>query len=389
VIQNLRGEVVENVEQVREPAPGRELKLSIDHRLQYLAFRELGNGVTANKATSGSMVILDVATGEILAMVNWPTFNPNARASGRQDVRRNRAVTDLIEPGSVAKAFTVSAGLESGKFQPTTMIDTNPGTLLVGNHIVRDVSNHGVVDLTGLIQKSSNVGATKIALELSNDHLFDVFHRFGFGQTTGSGFPGEAAGVLPEPKGWGVVEKATISYGYGFSATPLQLAAAYAALGNGGRLHAPTFVAGARNPDVAVLDPQIARTLVGMLESVVGPGGTGTKAAVPNFRVAGKTGTSHKAAAGGYQNRYVSVFAGLIPASAPRLVGVVVIDDPQAGVHFGGTVAAPVFGRVMSDAVRLLDMPPDRLDQRQAVNAPNLPLPPPASDDEAAEGAMP
>jgi cell division protein FtsI (penicillin-binding protein 3) len=271
-------------------------------------------------------------------------------------------VTDLFEPGSVAKAFTVSAALESGKFKPDTLIDTSPGTFQVANHLVRDVHNCGIVDLTKLLQKSSNVGAAKIALQLSNEHLYDVFHRFGFGQVTGSGFPGEAPGVLNAGKKWGILEKVTAAYGYGFSVTALQLAQAYAALADKGRMRPSTFVAGATSTDSALLDPEIARTVLGMLESVVGPGGTAPKAAVPNYRVAGKTGTSRKAIAGGYQSRYISVFAGVVPASNPRLVGVVVIDDPRGKAYYGGLVAAPVFGRVMPGALRLLNVPPDRLE---------------------------
>ena len=362
VIKDRLGHVVEDVELLAEPQPGRDLTLSIDRRVQYLAYRELKSAMTENQASSGSVVILDVATGEILAMANWPSYNPNARQGNDISVRRNRAVTDLLEPGSVAKAFTVSAALESGKFKMDTLIDTSPGTFMVAGHLVRDVHNAGIVDMTKLLQKSSNVGAAKIALQLTNDHLYDMFHRFGFGQPTGSGFPGEAAGVLPPGKTWGILEKVTTAYGYGLSVTPLQLAQAYAALANGGRLRAPTFVAGVRNPDSALLDPQIAHNVISMLETVVAPGGTAPKAQVPNYRVAGKTGTSRKAVPGGYQSRYISVFAGAVPASNPKLVGVVVINDPRGKNYYGGLVAAPVFGKVMPGALRLLNIAPDKLE---------------------------
>ncbi len=395
VIQNRRGEVVENVELVREPVPGRTLRLTLDRRIQYLAYRELKAAISEHAAASGSVVVLDVASGEVLAMVNWPSYNPNARGSGETSARRNRAVTDVVEPGSVIKAFTVSAGIESGRFRPDTTIETAPGTLKVANHVVRDIRDFGTLTLTSLLTKSSNIGATKVAFALTNEHLYDVFHRFGFGSVTGCGFPGESPGVLPEAKGWGVLEKATLSYGYGLSVTALQLAQAYAALGSGGRLRAPTFVAGATTPDAAVLDPQIARTVLEMLQTVTETGGGGIRAAVPNYRVAGKTGTSRKAVPGGYQSRYISLFAGVVPVSAPRLAAVVVINDPRGEAYYGGLVAAPVFGRLMTDALRLLDVPPDREHLLLAeMPTATLRAPDPASagsgaDDPFAEGVAP
>jgi cell division protein FtsI (penicillin-binding protein 3) len=389
IIQDRRGRVVENVELLREPEPGRTLTLSIDRRLQYLAYRELKATLAEHQASAGTMVIVDVATGEILAMANAPSYNPNLRGSGDAAARRNRAVTDVFEPGSVIKVFTVAAGIESGKFGPDTLIDTSPGWMPVANHVVRDVHNYGVVDLTRLLTKSSNIASVRIALALENDHLYDIFNRFGFGQATGCGFPGESAGVLPAARGWGTLEKATLSYGYGLSVTPLQMAVAYAALANGGRLRAPTFVAGQQAQDAAVLDPQIAADVLRMLETVIQPGGTGTRAAVPNYSVAGKTGTTRKVMPGGYQSRYISVFAGVIPVDAPRLAGVVVIDDPKGGEYFGGLVAAPVFGRVMNGAMRLLDVPPDRYQVQLADGtAPSL-LPAPPLAEEFAEGVAP
>ncbi len=362
VIRDRRGRVVETVELVKEAEQGRELRLSLDRRLQHLAARELKAAVTEHRAQSGSVVILEVATGEVLAMVNYPSYNPNAGRSAAAGSRRNRAVTDVIEPGSVAKTFTVAAGLESGKFTTTTRIDTTSGYMKVGRHAVRDIHDYGVVDLTRLLVKSSNVAAARIAAQLDDEHLYDVFHRFGFGESTGSGFPGEVAGVLPAAAGWSDIEKATLSFGYGMSVTPLQLAQAYAALGNGGRLVPATFIAGQREPGHAVLDPEIAHTLLGMLEAVTLAGGTATRAAVPNFRVAGKTGTSRKSSRGGYhQKRYISVFAGLVPASHPRFAGVVIINDPAGSAFYGGAVAAPVFGKIMPDALRLLNVPPDNL----------------------------
>jgi cell division protein FtsI (penicillin-binding protein 3) len=363
IIQNRRGEVVEEIELVREPVPGRPLTLSIDRRIQFLAYRALVQAIETHRADSGTMVVLDIPTGEILAMANWPSYNPNARGAATGPGRRNRAVTDLFEPGSVIKAFTVAAGLESGRFDLSTRIDTSPGTFPVARHVVRDVHNYGVVDLTRLLTKSSNVGSAKIVLQLENEHFHDLLFRFGYGQPTGSGFPGEGAGVLPPPTRWGTLQKVTLSYGYGLSATPLQVAQSYAALANHGRLLPPTFLrdGNADKRPQAVLDPVIADRVLAMLETVTGPEGTGQRARVPNYRVAGKTGTSRKVLPGGYQSRYISFFAGMVPVSDPRLVGVVVINDPRGQFYFGGLVAAPVFAEVMRGALRLLDVPPDDL----------------------------
>ena len=358
VIRDRLGHEVENVELVREAKPGKDLTISIDRRIQYLAYRELKAALVQHHASSGSMVILDVPTGEILAMVNQPSFNPNARGNVDPAYRRNRAVTDVVEPGSTMKAFTISAALETGKWKPHTPIDTSPGTYTLYGHTISDVHNKGLIDVTGVITYSSNVGAAKIAATLGRDEMYDVFHRFGFGEVTGCGFPGESPGNLPIAKNWGPVEQATIAYGYGLSVTPLQLAQGYAALANDGRLRSPTFVKGGQALDRAVIDPQIAATLRGMLETVVHPPGGGIKASITNYRVAGKTGTSRTAIGGGYQKKYISLFAGLVPASAPRLVGVVVIHDPQ-GAYYGALVSAPVFSKVMDGALRLLDVPPD------------------------------
>jgi cell division protein FtsI (penicillin-binding protein 3) len=370
VIRDRLGHVVEDVELLREPQLGRDLTLSIDRRIQSLAYRELKRALLEHGATSGSIVVLDARNGEILATVNQPSFNPNAVNNGDTSIRRNRALTDVVEPGSTMKAFTIAAALESGKWKPNTPIDTTPGTMPLAGHIIRDTSNKGLIDVTGVLTRSSNVGAAKIALSLSNEHLYDMFKRVGFGESTGSGFPGEAPGVLPPAKGWGVVEKATLSYGYGLNVTPLQLAQAYAVLADGGRLRAPTFVKGAQNPERAVIDPALAQTIVTMLETVITPRGTGLRAAVRNYRVAGKTGTSRRAVAGGYDSRYISTFAGLAPASNPRLVGVVVIHDPK-GAYTGGMVAAPAFSRVMDGALRLLDVPPDNVEKWYADGAGN------------------
>lgn len=374
VIRDRRGRIVENVDLIRPAAPGRELTLSIDRRIQYLAYRELKSALLEHGASSGSVVVLEVDTGEVLAMVNQPSYNPNARESVEPGAFRNRALTDVFEPGSVIKAFTVAAALETGKFRPDTVLDTSPGTMPLAGHVIRDVHNYGKVDLTRLLTKSSNVAATKLALEMSNEHFHDVLRRFGFGETTGIGFPGESPGVLPGPRSWGILHKATISYGYGLSTTALQLAQAYAAIGNGGVLVPPTFIHGARNPGRQVIDPQLAHTLVGMLETVTGKEGTAQRARVAGFRAAGKTGTSRMASAGGYQKRYIALFAGLIPASNPRFSVVVMINDPSGRDYYGGLVAAPVFGRLMEGSLRVMDVPPDDVGGLLAA-APKGPLP--------------
>jgi cell division protein FtsI (penicillin-binding protein 3) len=333
-----------------------------------------------------------VRNGEILAMVNAPSYNPNARHNAERGSMRNRAATDVLEPGSVIKAMTVAAALENGRVQPDTLIQTSPGYMTVHRHTVRDIRNFGTLTLTGLLTKSSNVASVKLSQDMPPEHLFDVLSRFGFGQATGSGFPGESAGVLPTVRSWGPVERATIAFGYGVSATPLQIAQAYAALGNGGHLVTPTFVRGGQVQSRQVLDPRIAQQLVDMLETVTGPEGSATRARVMGYRVAGKTGTSRKASVGGYQRRYLSLFAGLVPASNPRLAMVVVIDDPKGSGYFGGLVAAPVFAGVMEGALRLLDVPPDASEQWYAQLPPVIA---PVHDDgapaeaEAVPGVMP
>ncbi len=360
VIKDRYGQTIENVELLKEPQPGRDLITSLDRRLQYTTYRELKAAVLERGAKSGSAVVLDVASGEVLAMVNQPAFNPNARKR-TATAMRNRAVTDFFEPGSVMKPFTIAAALESGRMGPRTPVDTSPGFLKVGKYTTRDFRDYGVLDLTGILTKSSNVGVAKVALGLDAEHLWDLHQRFGFGSVTGSGFPGESPGILPHHSRWREVEKTAMSRGYGLSTTPLQLAQAYAAIANGGKIRAPSFVKGSSNPASAVIDPSVAEQLLDMLESVTGDTGTGTKARVINYRIAGKTGTSRKASSGGYDDRYVASFAGIAPASNPRIVVVVSINDPATEDYGGGAVAAPVFSAIMNAALRLLDMPPDDL----------------------------
>ena len=363
VIRDRMGRVVEDVEQVREPKPGKNLTLSIDRRIQFLAYNELKNALTEFDAVSGSMVILDVPTGEVLAMVNLPTYTPNALAGSKFSDRRNRAVTDLVEPGSTIKPVLMAAALSSGKYTPTSpLIDTTGGHWFFQGKDIHDTHNYGVLTPTGVITKSSNVGAARIAMTLDTAFMYNTYRAFGFGNSTNSGFPGESSGLLRIGRDWRPLEQAIMGYGYGLNVTPLQLANAYATLGDHGVMHSPSFIKGADNEPKAIVSRQVADEIVKMMETVTAPGGTATTARIANYIVAGKTGTAHKASAGGYsRSNYTAAFAGLVPASQPRLVGVVIIDDPQKRSYYGGMVSAPVFARVMEGALRLLDVPPDNI----------------------------
>jgi cell division protein FtsI (penicillin-binding protein 3) len=362
VIKDLFGRTVQEVELVNEMQPGRDLQLTLDRRLQYLAFRELKTAVLEFDARSGSIVIMDVTTGEVLAMVNYPSYNPNSSERGASDGLRNRAVTDVLEPGSVIKPFAMAAVLEAGIATPDMIVDTSPGTMEVAGHTIRDVRDYGEMTVTGLLTKSSNVGIVDLVLSMDARHLWGVYSRFGFGEVTGTGFPGESAGVLRDYDRWRKLEQATLAYGYGLSVTPLQLTRATAAIADGGRLRQPSFILGTDNPPLSVVDPVLAHDLAAMMETVIEAGGTGTRAAIPGYRVAGKTGTSRKAGAGGYNDRYVASFTGFAPASRPRLAATVVINDPGGEAYYGGQVAAPVFARVMDAGLRLFNVAPDRMD---------------------------
>ncbi|GAB4188002.1 MAG: penicillin-binding protein 2 [Wenzhouxiangellaceae bacterium] len=372
VIRDLHGRIVEDVELVREARPGRELRLTIDRRLQYLAYRELKRAVQEHEADSGSVVLLDSTNGEVLAMVNQPAYNPNQRRQRMDDAMRNRAVTDVFEPGSIMKPFTLAAILESGRVTADTIVDTTPGRYEVSGHTIRDVRDYGEMTVTRIITKSSNVGMAKLALAQDGQHLWNMLSRFGFGEVTGAGFPGESPGVLRRYQRWRPLEQATLSYGYGLSVTPLQMAQAYASIADNGRLHRPRLVLDSEQTTESVLDPTLADTLTAMLETVTGDEGTASNAALPLYRVAGKTGTSRKVGAGGYHDRYVSSFAGFAPVSNPRLVCVVIINDPAGEAYYGGAVAAPVFAEVMSGALRLLNVPPDDLNVLMAQAADNV-----------------
>ncbi|MGH8193150.1 MAG: peptidoglycan D,D-transpeptidase FtsI family protein [Woeseiaceae bacterium] len=366
VLKDRFGRSVENVESIRPPHPGKDLRSSIDLRLQYLAYRALKLAVQKNRAHSGSIVILDVATGEILAVVNQPGYNPNDRAQYSAERYRNRAITDIFEPGSSIKPLVVAAALESGQYTASSMIDTSPGYIVVGPKTIEDHHNLGRVSVTTILARSSNVGATKIAMSLEPDLLWRTLADFGLGSLTASGFPGESAGMLTHYSHWQEISQATLAYGYGVSVTALQLAQAYAAIGNDGYFR-PVSLVSLDQPKEGrqIIAVETARSLMHMMEEVIMPGGTGTKASVAGYQVAGKTGTAWKFAAGGYsEDEYVSIFAGLAPASDPRLAAVVMIDEPSGKFYYASDVAAPVFADVMSESLRLLAIPPDALPAR-------------------------
>jgi cell division protein FtsI (penicillin-binding protein 3) len=361
VLRDSLGRSVEDVESIEAPRPGRTLVTSLDLRLQYVAYRALKAATARHQAASGSIVILDVTTGEVLAMVNQPGYNPNNRGRFPTSHYRNRAVTDIFEPGSAFKTMVMAAALESGQWGPDSIVDTSPGYIDVGGKEIRDPRNLGPIDAATVLARSSNVGITRIAQSLEPRDLWHTLNKLGFGQLTASGFPGESAGLLRDYRHWQSIGQATLSYGYGLSVTPLQLAQAYATIGNGGVRAPATFVRQERAPTTRrVLSRKPADDLLTMLEGVASAGGTGHRARVPGYRIAGKTGTARKSEGGAYaEDRYVAVFAGLAPASAPRLAAVVVIDDPSQAGYYGGQVAAPVFAEIMADALRLLAIPPD------------------------------
>ena len=370
VIRDRKGAIVESIDLVRAAEPGKDLTLSIDRRIQFLAMRELRNAVIENKAAGGSIVIMDVATGEVLAMANLPTYNPNAISGATPDTRRNRAVTDLVEPGSTMKPLTIATALQNRVVTPDTVIDTNPGYMSLGKYTIKDVPrNNGVLNVTGVITRSSNIGAAKIVARVPDQVFYDSIRAFGYGSAPHSGFPGESAGVFPSPARWYGTTKTTMSYGYGLSVTPLQIAQAYSALANGGRVIQPTFVKGQHNEARQVLDPAIAQEVVRMMETVVTQGGA-KGAAILGYHVAGKTGTARKNGPRGYESgRYNLLFAGVVPATNPRFAAVIVVNDPQGGKYYGGLVAAPVFHHVMEGTLRLMDVPPDDIQSWLAAQA--------------------
>jgi cell division protein FtsI (penicillin-binding protein 3) len=362
IMRDGKGRVIEDLENVRLPVPGKDLSLSIDQRLQYLAYRELKKAVIENKARSGSLVLLDAKNGEVLAMVNQPSFNPNSRMKISANVSRNRAMTDVFEPGSTIKPFVVACAMELGTVRQNTVFDTSP--LHIGPNVVKDVHNYGMLDVAHILQKSSNVGVSKIAINLPSNKFWAFYNNLGFGQPLDTGFPGETSGRLSSNHNqWGPFQKATMAFGYGLSTSLLQLGRAYLAIANDGVM--PMVGLLKRDKPVEshrIMSDKTATSVRSMLENVVSREGTALKASVAGFRIAGKTGTVKKIGPhGGYtDNSYLALFAGMAPASEPRLVMIVMIDEPSAGAYYGGAVSAPVFSSVMEGALRLLNIPPDQ-----------------------------
>ena len=361
VIKDRAGHVVEDVESIRLPQDGKPLTLSIDSKIQYLAYRELREAVTTNRAKAGSIVVLDVRTGEVIALASLPDYNPNNRIGLKPAQMRNRPAIDMFEPGSTLKPFTIAAALEAGAITPSTVISTAPGSLKVGNRTIHDAHPQGAITVAQVIQKSSNVGSAKIALSLPAEVMWDMFNQVGFGASPHSGLPGESSGKVRPFKTWRPIEQATMSYGHGISVSLLQLARAYVAFASGGEIRPITMLkSDAAVEGERIISERTAHAITAMLEMAVQPGGTAPKAQVTGYRVAGKTGTAHKQVGSRYASDvYVSSFVGFAPVSAPRFVIAVMIDEPSAGQYYGGAVAAPVFSKVMGDALRSQGVVPD------------------------------
>jgi len=361
VIRDGQRRIIEDIENIKEPVSGKNLELSIDQRIQYLAYKELQLAVSANKAKSGALVVLDAKNGEILAAVNQPSFNPNTKSSMTKDSHRNRAVTDIFEPGSTVKPFVVAAALDGGYVSPNAIFATH-GTLQIGRNTVKDVHNCGTLDLTHVIKKSSNVGVSMMALKMPPKYFWGIYHRLGFGTSAGSGFPGEASGTLLDYKKWHDFDRAILSFGYGLSSSALQLARAYTALADDGILHSVSLLKREEDDDeVRVFSAKTAKSVRKMMETVLMKDGTAYEARVDGYTAAGKTGTVKKAGSHGYtEKNYFAVFAGMAPATDPRLIIVVMIDEPSAGQYYGGLVSAPVFSKVMAGALRILEVAPDQ-----------------------------
>ncbi|MBB3143224.1 peptidoglycan D,D-transpeptidase FtsI family protein [Halomonas organivorans] len=362
VLKDRRGRLVRDLEVLREAEPGGDLTLSIDQRLQYMAYRELKTAVDENNADGGVLVMLDAHTGEVLAMANQPSYNPNNRAGIDPDGLRNRAIVDVYEPGSVIKPLAMSALLETGKFPPDTVVDTSPGWMVIDGYTIKDVANYGKLTLSGILEHSSNIGMSKLTLQLDDPVVPQRYRALGLDQAPGTGFPGEASGSVPSPRVWSSSQWAALSYGYGLSVSALQLASAYTAIANHGERLPPSLLRLNEAPQgQPVIEPAVADRVLGMMDQVVAPGTGARRGLVPGYSVAGKTGTVRKTGGSGYEdNAYRSLFVGITPVSDPRLIAVVMIDHPRGDSYYGGAVAAPVFSRVAGNALRILDVPPDQ-----------------------------
>ncbi|ROR94787.1 cell division protein FtsI (penicillin-binding protein 3) [Sinobacterium caligoides] len=369
ILKDLHGNLIRELDQIEQAKSGKDLYLSIDLRIQYIAYKALKKAIKLHHASSGSVVVLDSRSGEVLAAANQPSFNPNNRRHLDPAALRNRVITDVFEPGSTVKPLTMIAALESGEYTPQTMIDTNPGSIKVDRKVLLDPVNYGNISLTKVIKKSSQVGTTKVALSLEPEVVRNAFYRAGLGQATGTGFPGEGVGVLPNRRRWSDIERATFAFGYGLSVTPLQLAQSYTVFANHGYKKPVSLVRREAPPEFTeqVTSAKIADEILAMMATVTERGGTGTRAAIKGYNVAGKSGTAHKADRGGYsENEYTAIFAGIAPVDDPRLIIVVVVNDPKAGQHYGGQVSAPVFAEVAAATLAAMGAPPDRLQDFEA-----------------------
>jgi cell division protein FtsI (penicillin-binding protein 3) len=360
VIKDRLGRIVEDIESIQQPLDGKELTLSIDSKIQYIAYTHLKEAIEKHKAKAGGAVVLDVNTGEVLALVNLPTYNPNDRSVLTGAQLRNRVMTDTFEPGSPIKALTIALALETGRVTPETTIQTGTGSMIMGTHTITDTHANGLLTVAGVIQKSSNIGTVKIALQMPAQEMWEMFTTVGFGQQPKFGFPGAVAGRLRNFKSWRPVEQATMSYGYGLSVSLMQLARAYMIFARDGDTIPLTFQKSHETPvGTRVISPKTAMQVRLMLEAATQPGGTGTLARVAGYRVAGKTGTAYKLENGKYVKRYVGDFIGFAPVSKPRVIVAVMIDDPTSGGHFGGTVSGPVFAAITANVLRSLNVAPD------------------------------
>ncbi|ACR14246.1 peptidoglycan synthetase FtsI [Teredinibacter turnerae T7901] len=362
VVKDLKGNIVREDGLLKAPVSGQDITLSLDLRLQYLAYRELASAVKKQGAKSGSVVVMDVKTGEVLAMANQPAYNPNDRSSIKPAQLRNRALTDVFEPGSTVKPLTMMAALESGKYHLNDTINTSPGYVMVGRKALLDPKDYGVMSLTKIITKSSQVGITKIALSLEPVQIRDMFYRMGLGQSSGTGFPGESIGVLPNRNRWHPIEVATLAFGYGLNVNTVQLAQAYAAIADGGEFKSASLLKVDKSAVAkhSAVNATIAQEVLNMMKTVPQPGGTATRAQIDAYPVAGKTGTAHKVSSDGYaDDRHTALFAGVAPADNPRLVAIVVINEPSDGHYFGGEAAAPVFAKIVEESLKVLRVTPE------------------------------